>query len=143
MNITAQQELQRKKQKRLPLPHWSNQEAVVEISLLTNDFMYGLQCVFIIQEKNSFRLVVIHNNRLLDDRRYKTSQGAKAGFERFYKEQRWNVNVKAYWTPFYNPDSGLLEEKMEQPRANLILRRKPSGRTGKFIFNKEYGDEII
>jgi len=98
--------------KRLRIPH---READMKIVLLINSPHYFLECVFILLEKeDSYRLLVIHNKRILTDARYSTIKGAKIGFCKYYDKKRWSKNVKSIWSYPYPPDSRWLEAKLKQ-----------------------------
>ncbi len=81
-----------------------------EISVLTNSIDYFLGSVFIINSIGVFRLVVMHNGRLLVDEVYKTSRGSKIAFYRFCRDRAWKEGVKPRWSPYYNPDVEFLDE---------------------------------
>ncbi len=84
----------------------------IQISVLNNSIYYLLEIVFIAAVKEGYRLVVILNRKLLTDKIYKTSKGARIGFLRLYGEKAWRDDVKAEWSCFYPPDKGWVEKKL-------------------------------
>jgi len=81
------------------------------ISRLINSMYYFIECVFILQEKNKYRLVALQHNRVLMDKYYPTIRGCKIAFDKLYKDKARAEDVKANWTGFYDPDKDWLEEK--------------------------------
>jgi len=75
---------------------------------------YFLHYVFIVKEGERFRLVVIHNRRVLTDQRYESLRGARIAFSKYYEYKAWKEDVKAQWTHFYQPDAKWLENKLKQ-----------------------------
>ena len=90
-------------------------EADVEISILSNSPYYFLHSVFIVKEGEGegFRLVIIHNNRVLTDQRYETLRGARISFAKSYGDKAWVEDIQAQWTHFYPPDAKWLEAKLK------------------------------
>jgi hypothetical protein len=82
----------------------SDREEVFKISLLTNTIDYFLGSVFIIKSGSCYRLVVMHNGRVLVDEKYRTARGGKIAFYRFYRDRAWKLGVRPRWSPFFNPD---------------------------------------
>jgi hypothetical protein len=66
--------------------------------LLINPAYYFLECVYILYKKGYYRLVVLHNGRVLTYRNYRTLRGAKIAFQKIYKNKAWKEGVKANWT---------------------------------------------
>lgn len=83
------------------------------ISVLTNSVYYFIQCVFILEDENKYRLLVMHKGSVLTDRVYRTIRGARIAFSKFHGFSAWSPDVIPDWTPFYNPESGWLENKIE------------------------------
>ena len=83
----------------------------VEISILINYVHYYLRFVFIEIKGGDYRLVVIHNDRVLTDKKYKTLGAAKAAFARMYNHKAWQKDVKPNWSHVYPPSKVWLEEK--------------------------------
>lgn len=81
------------------------------IAVLQNAVYYFLQHVFIIIGDDDYRLVVLHNNRILTDSHYETLRGAKIAFYKRYNRKAWKMGVKANWSHTYNPDRDWLEAK--------------------------------
>jgi hypothetical protein len=84
-----------------------------KISMLSNSIYYFLECVFIMTQNDHFRLIVIHNRRLLTDRSYKSERSARIAFSKIYGQKGWEKNLKPIWTQFYRPDGKWLKEKSE------------------------------
>lgn len=84
------------------------------ISMLINGIFFFLESVFIeeVKESGGFRLVVSHKGRILTDRYYESSRGARIAFSRIYKHQLWRDDLKPEWSHFYPPDRRWLEEKL-------------------------------
>ena len=80
------------------------------ISVLTNPIDYFLESAFIVQSRSSFRLIVMHNKRILVDETYRSARGSKIAFSRFYRDRMWKEGVKPRWSPFYNPDSEFIDD---------------------------------
>ena len=80
------------------------------VSVLTNAIYFFLGSAFIIMSGGYYRLVVMHNGRLLVDEMYKTVKGSKIAFYRFCQDRLWKQGVKPCWSDFYNPDTADLNE---------------------------------
>jgi hypothetical protein len=72
-----------------------------KVSVLTNSICYFLDSVFILNDDEHYRLVVLHNGRLLVDEHYKTAKGSKIAFARFYGNRLWKHGAKPRWSPFH------------------------------------------
>jgi len=83
------------------------------ISVLETSIYYFLEHVFIIKERGRYRLVVIHHEKLLTDKIYKTAKGARIAFLKFWSYKAWEVDAKATWTHFYKPDRDWISEKLD------------------------------
>lgn len=81
------------------------------VAVLLNSVYYFLQHVFIIIGEDGYRLVVLHNNRILTDSHYDTMRGAKIAFYKMYNRKAWKMGIRANWSRSYNPDRNWLEEK--------------------------------
>ena len=57
----------------------------LKISLLTNSIYYFIECVFILDLHDHYRLVVLHLGRVLTDASYETLRGARIAFSKMYK----------------------------------------------------------
>jgi hypothetical protein len=79
--------------------------------ILINPAYYFLECVYILYKKGYYRLVVLHNSRVLTYRNYRTLRGAKIAFQKIYKNKSWKEGVKANWIPPYPDNCDLLKEK--------------------------------
>lgn len=85
------------------------------ISILINGIFFFLECVFIeeIRESGEYRLVVSHKGRILTDRHYDSTRGARIAFSRLYKNQVWREGVRPEWSHFYPPDNKWLSNKRQ------------------------------
>ena len=63
-------------------------------------------------EDYGYRLMVIHRNKVLLDKSYKTIRGAKIAFVRSFNFRAGIQNAKPYWSVFYTPEPGWLDEKL-------------------------------
>jgi hypothetical protein len=81
------------------------------ISMLINAIHYFIECVFILQSKDKFRLVVLHQSKVLYDKYYPTERGCRIAFGKFFKDKAWSEEIKADWSHFYDPDKRWLEKK--------------------------------
>ena len=87
------------------LPNWECiQGNDFQVILLNNQVHYFIETVFIICEKQLYRLIAVHHDRLLFDRTYPSLRGAKIAFHKFFKVRAYREKVKAYWSPAYKPD---------------------------------------
>ena len=82
------------------------------ISLLVNSIYFFLQCVFIIKAEDGYRLVALHNGKVLTDITYDSLRGARIAFSKLYGNKAWEEDVKAQWSHFYDPDSRWLAKKI-------------------------------
>jgi hypothetical protein len=100
----------------------SQEEKVQAMSLLINSIYYFIECVFILSLPDCYRLVVLHNGRVLTDVCYETLRGAKIAFSKLYHHKAWAKGVKAQWSHFYRPDADWLDEKIKDsnPSARPI-----------------------
>ena len=71
---------------------------------LINNGYFFLRYVFILADKDDFRLVVIHDNRLLTDKHYKRLSHAKSAFTKIYSRKSWKKGVKPEWSTSFPPD---------------------------------------
>jgi hypothetical protein len=79
--------------------------------LLINPAYYFLECVYILYKKGYYRLIVLHNSRVLTYRNYRTLRGAKIAFQKIYKNKAWKEGVKANWIPSYADNYHRVKEK--------------------------------
>jgi hypothetical protein len=77
---------------------------IAKVSYLQNSIYYFLQGVSIIKQENGYRLVVVHQGRLLNDTVYDTVKGARIGFARRYKYKKWDQKIELDWSPFHAPE---------------------------------------
>ena len=86
------------------------------ISLLINSVYYFIECVFILSLCDGYRLVALHNGRVLTDASYESLKGARIAFTKLYSDKAWRRGTKAQWSHFYDPDLRWLEEKIGNVR---------------------------
>ena len=79
------------------------EKKIRRISLLVNSVYFFIETVFILETPDGYRLIAIHNNKLLLDNTYKTPGGAKIAFVKFFAYKAWEEGVKTNWTAFYPP----------------------------------------
>lgn len=87
------------------------------ICLLLNAIFFRSECVFIIIHENQYQLVVICGGTLLTEEYFQTLADAKAAFSRLYGHRGWKENIKAEWTPLYEPDNEWLTKKIAAARG--------------------------
>ena len=80
-----------------------NTDKLKSVSHLLNSFKYFLQHVLILCYGDYFRLLVIHECKLLSDRCYKSFKGAKIAFLKLFSDKAWKPDVIPEWSVFYNP----------------------------------------
>jgi hypothetical protein len=67
------------------------------VYLLRNAISYYLQEVYIVDEGFLFRLVVIHHDRVVLDKFYKSLNAAKSGFSLRYGWKLWDKGSQPTW----------------------------------------------
>ncbi|UCH94994.1 MAG: hypothetical protein JSV88_32725 [Candidatus Aminicenantes bacterium] len=87
------------------------------ISILINSIYFFIECVFILDFPDHYRLVVLQHGRVLKDARYKTLRGAKIAFSNAYRKKAWKEGMKPQWSHFYDPDKPWLDKKIKDIRA--------------------------
>jgi hypothetical protein len=92
---------------------------VLKVSHLQNSIYYFLQGVSIIQQDSGYRLLVLHQGRLLDDNTYKTVKGARIGFSKRYKYKLWDQGVEPKWSPFYTPEENVFRVNVDKSVQNI------------------------
>lgn len=93
-------------------PVLKNRAEKETVSILMNSVYFYLGSAYIIKKKeNAFRLVVLHNGRIMCDEMYTSARGGKVAFSRLYGDRSWIYGMKPLWTPFYDPDSEYIDEK--------------------------------
>ncbi|MCU0286901.1 MAG: hypothetical protein MUF15_10940 [Acidobacteria bacterium] len=90
-----------------------NNESTIQISLLVNSIYFFIESVFIISVDGGYRLIAIHQGRLLTDETYKTSRGARIAFSKFYGYKAWKDGIKAQWSRFYSPEAKWIGDKLK------------------------------
>lgn len=88
-------------------------ERKIRLYRLVNNGYFFLRYVFIVEDDGNYRLVVIHDNRLLTDRLYKSLSHAKSAFGRMYNRKAWKKGVKPEWSTFFPPGAGWIKNKIE------------------------------
>jgi hypothetical protein len=94
------------------------------ISLLINSIYYFLECVFILDLRDHYRLVVLHRGHVLTDSDYESIRGAKIAFAKLYRKKAWREGVKPELSILYDPEDGWLDDKtkdIDQPPIPPIL----------------------
>lgn len=91
-----------------------NRRNQVIISRLVNSFLYSIRTCFIMKnpEEESFRLLAIHEKRILADKSFRTVRGAKIFFFKKFKNRAWRKDVDAEWSYFYPPDLDWIEKML-------------------------------
>jgi len=82
------------------------EEKPVTVSLLINSVYYFIESVLILETTEGFRLLAIHQNKLIADETYKTAKSARIAFMKLFNYKAYTEGVKAQWTPFYAPEEG-------------------------------------
>lgn len=91
------------------------------ISFLINSVFYFLSSAFIISENSQYRLIVIHNGKILYDNIYSSLRGTRIAFQKLFAGNTWREEVKCVWSHFYDPDVKWLEAKLKYPRVKECL----------------------
>ena len=78
-------------------------QAPERASTLNDSFKFFIEHALILRYKEYYRLLIIHKNELLADRKYKTLKGAKIAFLKFFGQRAWKINLKPEWCDFYTP----------------------------------------
>ncbi len=94
----------------------------IKISMLNNAIYYFIEMVFIMVVEEGYRLVAIHQGRLLADEVYQSAKGAKIAFLKFFSYKGWKEGVKPEWSHFYPPNSAWLGRKLNAANAPLVPR---------------------
>jgi hypothetical protein len=87
----------------------------LEITVLMNSVYYFLHWVIIIREDGYYRLVVLNNEEMIFDKKFRSIRGAKIAFSKLFPFQIAALEPKSEWTPFYKPDPKYLEDKLNHP----------------------------
>jgi len=82
------------------------------ITKLINALYYFLDHVFIIIADEDYRLLVIHNNRLLWDKKYKSIRDARIAFSKRFGNMACDQLKKNIWSHRYDPDKDWLMDKL-------------------------------
>ena len=81
------------------------------ISMLINSVYYFIECAFILDFHDHYRLVALHGGKVLIDASYETPRGARIAFSKLYGDKAWSAEIKAQWSHFYDPETRWLQEK--------------------------------
>ena len=84
------------------------------ISTLINSIHYFIDCVYILQAKDKFRLVALQHSRVLFDKYYPTLSGCRIAFGKLFKYKAWGEEITPFWSHFYDPDKRWLQEKQSR-----------------------------
>ena len=89
----------------------SNQKVV--ISRLLNSVFYSIRTCFVMtMTDEEYRLLVIHDKKVLADRNYPTLRGARIAFSKKFKDRAWSDDVVSEWSHFYPPDRDWIEKML-------------------------------
>jgi hypothetical protein len=94
------------------------------ITLLTNSLYYYLHYVFIVIDEDSYRLIVLLNNRKLCDKTYKTLEDAKTEFYSVFHHRLGKIVIEDKWSHEYHPDAKWLTNKLNKKPAPMPTRNK-------------------
>ena len=82
-------------------------------TMLINSVYYFIQCVFILKIKGRYRLVALHDNKVLYDQYYTTLRGGRIAFQKLFKDNALSGEIKAEWSHLYYPDRQWLRKKCQ------------------------------
>jgi len=99
------------KSKLTPANIQENCEIPVKVCSLLNSVFYFFNWVYIIEERDNFRLVVFHNNQTVFNETYRTLRGARIAFSKFFGNRVFNDNLKPEWSKFYEPEQKWMIQK--------------------------------
>ncbi|MCK4764248.1 MAG: hypothetical protein KAW12_18765 [Candidatus Aminicenantes bacterium] len=91
-------------------------EKIGKISILHNSYKYFIQHALVIQHGECYRLLVIHECKILADQYHKTCRDARIAFMRLFGQRRWKETVKPHWSPLYEPGIECLNHPAEEDR---------------------------
>ena len=77
-------------------------------AFLENAYKYQIRTAVILSYGDRYRLLVIHEHRLLADRYYTTLKGARIGFLRLFGHKAWKKHDEPEWSSFEH-----FEEKID------------------------------
>jgi len=127
---------------RKPLMTTGSMDVLKDVSFLENSYKYFLENVLILRFDNFYRLLVVHENEILTDRKYKSPKRAKTAFIKLYDSQKWKESDEPEWSDFFEP--GSLRDKKRAILSNYLTRwdkRGPdmtAGRKGIVrVYNKQ------
>ncbi len=67
----------------------------------------------IVLSGDDYRLIVVHNGKLLAEDTYKSAKGARIAFLKLYWHHAWQDNIKPQWTSFYSPEKDWLKANFQ------------------------------
>ncbi len=94
------------------------------ITLLISAIHYFLQDVFIAKYEDSYRLIVIDNNKKLVDKTYKTMEDAKTDFYRVFYHRLVTKDARIEWSHEYLPEVKWLMNKFNKKPAPMPPKKK-------------------
>lgn len=74
------------------------------ISLLINSAYYFIESVFILRWGSHYRLVAVHDGKILVDSLYDSVRGARVAFAKLFRDKAWSDEIKPEWSLFYEPE---------------------------------------
>jgi len=80
-----------------------NRQIAPEISVLENSYKYFLEHVVIVKYPGHYRLLIIHQGSIIEDREYSSGKGARMAFVKRYDRQKWKESDNPEWSDFYDP----------------------------------------
>lgn len=92
---------------------------------MINAAYYFLDDAMIIREEGSHRLIVLKKARVLMDREYKTTRGARIAFSKstWFKSHAKGKDGQPEWSYYYKPDNKWFEE-----RGLRLMKDEDTGR---------------
>jgi len=103
-----------------PFPQDYLETGIPGISILLSSIYYFLDYVFIIISDKDYRLLVIHNNRVLWDKNYKTVRGARISFAKRFKHMAYNLLKTNEWSHCYRPEKEWLRDLLPRGAGDLL-----------------------
>ena len=91
------------------------------ISVLINSIHYFIDCVYILQTKDKFRLVALQHSRVLYDKYYATSKDCRIAFTKLFKDKAWGEEITPNWSHFYYPDIHWLGKKQRRLATGKMI----------------------
>ncbi|MCP5105939.1 MAG: hypothetical protein GY950_21305 [bacterium] len=79
----------------------NEEEPEQKVSILNNAGDGSLDSVYIMEEENEYRLVVIHKRKVLTEKLCKTAKGCKINFTRLYGDKFRKKCINPQWGDFW------------------------------------------